>query len=486
MNLNVRIVSLILGLSISGSVLAAGIVDSISGDVNVINYLGELRATHHGDAIEAGDTIITSQNGEMVMTADDNALLAIRPNTMLKIEEYRAEGLATDNIVLKLLRGSFRSTAGWVAKSNPKKYLVKTATATITANNADHEPYVIDEGENAGTYDKVNSGSATIDTLFGKTDIESNQVGFVPKSAESAPSILPAPPDIYKLSEHEKNIETRKLELEASLASHLKKQIDANKSAGGGGTRPVKIGSLEDKREASFALDELFRAYETGNTNFIRNRLDPSMIGYQRLIDNIVVENNQCKQMRVNLLDTQLQAGPDLAVVQTNWEKRCLQLPNYTQRFEQGHSTFLMHKGRNGWYMAALSLDNPFAVLSNSVPTLATLNVTSAISCATVNDSGGVLPFNITVSDPDLISQNVVNVFITTSGGDSETVTLNKTGSGVFSRNSFFFIEGPSIPSNNELSVKFGTPVCDTLSVRYTDPTTPSGPQIITRTVTFP
>jgi hypothetical protein len=59
---------------------------------------------------------------------DDNALIAMRANTFLKIEAYRAEGGADDSAVFRLLRGSFRSVTGWIGKNNPKNYAVRTTT----------------------------------------------------------------------------------------------------------------------------------------------------------------------------------------------------------------------------------------------------------------------------------------------------------------------------------------------------------------------
>lgn len=122
-----------------------------------------------------------------------------------------------------------------------------------------------------------------------------------------------------------------------------------------------KIGTLADGQKAEAALNDILRAYGNGDVNYIREHLDSSMIGYQSLLDGVVLENNQCKQMRVRLLDTQTQAGPDLVVIQSNWEKRCLQLPGMTAKLFTGHSTFLMHLGSNGWGITAISGVSPLA-----------------------------------------------------------------------------------------------------------------------------
>lgn len=129
--------------------------------------------------------------------------------------------------------------------------------------------------------------------------------------------------------------------------------------------KKTKIGSIEDGKKAISALKDIFQAYGNGDVNYIRERLDSSMIGYQNILDGIVVENNQCKQMRLRLLDTQVQAAPNLVVIQSGWEKRCLQLPTMTPKLFTGQATFLMHLGSQGWGIAGITGTNP---LSPNVP----------------------------------------------------------------------------------------------------------------------
>lgn len=122
----------------------------------------------------------------------------------------------------------------------------------------------------------------------------------------------------------------------------------------------ANIGDPEDARRALAAFEDMLRAFEAGNVTQIRQRLDPAMIGYQQLLDNITLDSNECKQMRVSLLNTQVQAGPDLAVIQTSWEKRCLMLPSFTPRISSGRATILLHLGASGWRFAAITGGNMF------------------------------------------------------------------------------------------------------------------------------
>jgi hypothetical protein len=195
--------------------------------------------------------------------------------------------------------------------------------------------------------------------------------------------------------------------------------------------------------------------------------------------------------MRVRLYDTQVQAGPDLAVIQTNWEKRCLMLPAFTPRIDSGFSTFLMHKDKTGWGMAALSGANPF----ESSGTLATLVATSGTTCSLIANSQvqvSTQPFTITLNDPDLAGAPSVNVIVITSQGDRETFTLHAAAGGTFTLSSLpFSVGAPAANGSIDVTatlVSGYTYTCSTvITVIYTDTTTPNGmPQAVQASVRLP
>lgn len=125
----------------------------------------------------------------------------------------------------------------------------------------------------------------------------------------------------------------------------------------------LKIGRAEDGRKALATLNEVFSAYSNGDTVTLRDKLDPKMIGFQNMLDNVTREANTCKQMRIQLKDTQVQAAPDIVVIQTNWEKRCLLLPNMTPQLSTGHSTFLLQVGAGDFSITGISGKNPFQLI---------------------------------------------------------------------------------------------------------------------------
>lgn len=468
---------------------AAGEITLVDGNVSVSNTRGVWRIPAKGERIESGDTIVTGKDGEIHVQTDDSGFLAVRPNTQLKIDDYRANGNEDDNVALNLLRGTLRSITGWIGKINPKKYAIRTSTATIGIRGTDHEPMVIDEGPDAGSYDKVNSGGTTMDTPFGKIDIGPNQAGFVPKTGE-APKVLAAIPAAFQPTKNEGTIDKAKERVEKQSDEKLKAMQKENERKGGGKSGKPKLGDSEDSRKAISALQDLLNAYERGDTLYIRNRLDVSMIGFQKLMDDIARETNQCKQMRVNLFDTQIQAGPDVAAIQTRWEKRCILLPDFTPQLLTGHTTFLIYRGVNGWTLAGMTGNNPFtgggtlATVALSVPA-GTCNAINALNIATN------LPTTVTVTDPDRAGSPNVTVTMITAAGDSDTFSVPASGSaGLFQLTALRYRKFTPVLLNSgsiEISPTGCPPcVCPNLTARYSDTSTTSGAQTVSTTSSIP
>jgi hypothetical protein len=467
--------------------LAAGQIDLVEGSVSVTTAAGQLRIPGKGERIEAGDSIITGRDGEVHVHMDDNGLIALRANTFLKIEAYTAEGGTEDNAVFRLLKGSFRSVTGWIGKNNPQRYAVRTSTATVGIRGTDHETLVIEDGAEAGTYDKVNTGETELATPLGKVKVLPGQAAFTPKAGVAAPRLLPAIPPVFVPAKNEAKIEESKIVLEDTRDERLKKKQTDNERKGADRNGKAKIGDAEGGRKALAAFEEFLRAYEAGDLSQIRQRLDPSMIGYQQLLDNIARENNVCKQMRVTLMDTQIQAGPDLTVLQTNWEKRCLLLPAFTPKVTKGHSTVLLHLGAKGWGFAAITGGNPFdSANAGTLATVTVVNSGTSYARAVALPGAGAQPFTITVNDPDRAGAASIAVTLTTTGlpvNDTLTLTLPAIGSGIFGVTTVNFsmagsAPGPfptcasAAPSNpSSLEICAGTNV----TVSFIDTTTPRG-----------
>ncbi|MBI2752992.1 MAG: FecR domain-containing protein [Betaproteobacteria bacterium] len=196
-----------LALLFACDVLAAvGSVQFVVGDVKVRDAAGKVRAAQKGEAIDEGDAILTGSSGSTQLKMSDGGILAVRPETELKIDTYRFTGKedGTENALMSLVKGGFRTITGIIGRTNKTNYRVNTGTATIGIRGTDHEPFVIlpatagapQPPAPPGTYDKVNVGEAFISSPLGTVNVSQNQVGFA--APNLAPTILPVMPEFFR------------------------------------------------------------------------------------------------------------------------------------------------------------------------------------------------------------------------------------------------------------------------------------------------
>lgn len=180
-------------MQIAGNVIfSQGVVEAQSN--------GRARLLAKGSAVCVGETIVTSESGAVQIRMADDGLVAVRPQTQLKIEKFAYAGTGKDISLFLLLRGASRFVTGKLGQLHPENDLIKTPDATIGVRGTDHEAMVILPGDRigylSGTYDKVNQGITFIKTGKGEIDIHPNQVGLA-ANTEEMPTLLRDIPDFY-------------------------------------------------------------------------------------------------------------------------------------------------------------------------------------------------------------------------------------------------------------------------------------------------
>lgn len=177
----------------------AGKVILSQGTVNAQSN-GRSRLLAKGDPVCVGETIVTSQSGKIQIRMTDDGLVAVRPQTQLKIEKFAYSGTDKDTSLFTLFIGSGRFVTGKIGKMYPQNDLIQTQTAIIGVRGTDHEATVILPGDSrgypSGTYDKVNQGITFIRTEKGEIDIHPNQAG-VAASMGGMPALLKDIPEFY-------------------------------------------------------------------------------------------------------------------------------------------------------------------------------------------------------------------------------------------------------------------------------------------------
>lgn len=229
------------------------------------------------------------------------------------------------------------------------------------------------------------------------------------------------------------------------------------------------IAGFEDMKAARTALDELIRAYETGDVGLIQARLDPGMIGYQRFIDGMRRDAASLKQIRLHLFEAQTTAGPDVAMIQVAWEKRFFGVADFTPGIYSGRSNFLMHRAKDGWRLAAVAGDNPFSSESGVLATLTvmpgSLPLASLAGCPARS-----IPVSVELVDPDLAGLASITVDVRTSQGDREGVVLTAVAPGRFRQPSLPLCQNGALPIPGSGMIEVSTRTMPaTLTIQYVD-----------------
>lgn len=85
-----------------------------------------------GTPVETGDTLRVGDASNLQVRFTDEAIMALRPNSSVRIDDYAfANKAETDKSIFSLLRGGLRTITGVIGRNSRSNYAVKTETSTI-------------------------------------------------------------------------------------------------------------------------------------------------------------------------------------------------------------------------------------------------------------------------------------------------------------------------------------------------------------------
>lgn len=197
------LIRLLLLLGIAQGALGAEVfatVDALEGQAYVLDAAGQPQPLVKGQKIHEGETVGTRPDGELHLVTADGGFLALRPNTVLRVDAYKAAQADDDKIYMSLLKGALRSITGWIGKSRNDAYRLKTATATIGVRGTDHETFELEapaDGFEAGTYHRVLQGATVLRSEKQEMEFKAGESGFLSRLAGDAPRRLAALPALF-------------------------------------------------------------------------------------------------------------------------------------------------------------------------------------------------------------------------------------------------------------------------------------------------
>jgi len=118
-------------LLITTSIFAnIGKITAIKGDV-LIERNSQIFSAKLGMFVEQNDTVKTKTNARTQLVFTDNTIISIGKNSVFSIQEYLFESKKPVVAKFKFGNGIFKTITGKIGKINPKKFILKTKTASI-------------------------------------------------------------------------------------------------------------------------------------------------------------------------------------------------------------------------------------------------------------------------------------------------------------------------------------------------------------------
>jgi hypothetical protein len=175
----------------------AGQVLWVSGAVQIVRVDGAVKTAAKGAVLRPGETIRTGKDAHAQLLMSDRGLIAVRPESSLRVAAYRYDGRhdGTESALLQLVQGGMRSITGAIGETNKEKYKLETPTASIGIRGTDHETFIVPD---AGTYNRVTLGGTYLETGGGRIELAPGEVGFAGRAA--APSFVTRTPEFMHVA----------------------------------------------------------------------------------------------------------------------------------------------------------------------------------------------------------------------------------------------------------------------------------------------
>ena len=181
----------------------AGRVILSIGDVTIQRPGAAAAVAPVGTVLNTGDTIRTGNDSNAQVRFVDEAIMALRPGTEFKVEEYNWPGAANglERAFFSIVKGGLRTVTGIIGKTNQQNYRVTTPTAALgirgtnfnivhcDAACANRDGTAARPGTYGGVFDgRINVGNQAAEIVFGADEF------FHVASQTSAPERLIGPP----------------------------------------------------------------------------------------------------------------------------------------------------------------------------------------------------------------------------------------------------------------------------------------------------
>jgi hypothetical protein len=170
----------------------------VFGQVERVAADGSAKPLAKGDAVFEGDLIRSGAGSHAQFIMSDEALVAVRAESSLKLTKYAYAGRedGTERAIIELLKGGMRSVTGAIGRSNKENYQLKNEMHVIGIRGTDHETFATADG----LFNRVTMGGTYIAGESGRIDLAPGEVGFASKAAGASPIRLERTPQFMHVA----------------------------------------------------------------------------------------------------------------------------------------------------------------------------------------------------------------------------------------------------------------------------------------------
>lgn len=196
---------LLAAASLPADAAVVGKVIALAGEATALRQGTEVKLTL-GAPVESGDLLKIGAPGNLQVRFNDAAIVALRSNTQLRIDNYAfANQPESDTSVFSLLKGGMRTITGVIGRLSRSNYAVNTPTSTIGIRGTHYTLVQCDndclntDGSTApnGTFGGVTDGRIGVTNEAGDREFGRNQFFYVASRA-TLPEALMAPPSFLR------------------------------------------------------------------------------------------------------------------------------------------------------------------------------------------------------------------------------------------------------------------------------------------------
>jgi hypothetical protein len=168
------------------------------GQVERVGADGVAKPLAKGDAVFEGDTIRSAAGSHAQLVMSDEALVAVRAESSVKLTKYSYHGVedGSERAIIDLLKGGLRSVTGAIGHTNKENYQLRNDMHVIGIRGTDHETYAND----AGTFSRVTLGGTYIQTPSGRIDVAPGEIAFASRRNDLVPQRLERTPEFMQMA----------------------------------------------------------------------------------------------------------------------------------------------------------------------------------------------------------------------------------------------------------------------------------------------